>query len=394
MKKFSSIILIILVFTGWACDIRNNDIEPTNTFAKIYDDNRFEQEYYPLDVIQTADDGFLILAEVKFDQALFTAVYIIKTDAQGEVVTQTQMADPYANAVNGWGTIGDTYYFVCLDTNTLDSRLVPVDEAGTVGDPIAVGGLTYPLTVAQDNDELIILAFDNTNNETVIATVTTDGQITRQAGYSIGAGVDVEKPIIDHLTRNGPKLPFTVGKTTAGTYFFNGFYNYSFSLVFTNFGNSPTGVCQGQLSQGGISAVTSLGNESFGVARFNFGDNYLNPITSIPTNSITSSTDLGGNTFPEIESGAKVKLTLWNDSFLLYGSHTQSRQIVLYGFDKNEGKISGTTYLGSGNPYAFASYTFTRDGGIAILAETAIEGRFPRIALFKRDALYVVGLLH
>ncbi len=394
MKKFSNIPYIILLLAGWACDIGNNIVEPANTFAKIYDDNRFEQEYYPLDVTQTTDDGFLILAEVKFDQALFTSVYVIKTDDRGEVVTSTQLPAPLANAVGHWSKIAGTYYFVCLDANTLASQLVPVDDTGNVGSPVPLGGLTYPLTVTQNDNELILLSFDNANNESVISTLTTDGQITRQAGYSIGAGVDVEKPIIDHLTRNGPKLPFAVGKTSGDTYYFNGFYNYTFSLVFSNFNATPTGVCQGQLSEGGISSVINLGGEDFAVGRFNFGANYLNPVTRIPLNSITSSTDLGGNTFPEIEPGAKVKLSLWNDNFLLYGTHTQSRQIVLYGFNRTDGTIVGTAYLGSGNPYTFAAYTFTRDGGIAILAETAIEGRFPRVALFKRSALYMNALLH
>lgn len=391
--KLYRLTYIFIFFLLWSCDISKNNIEPTASFVKIYDDNRFEEEYYPLDVIQTADDGFLILSEKKDDQSLFTSVYVLKTDALGNVLTQTEMASPYSNPVNGWSKIGDIYYFVCMDANNLAGNLVAVDEAGTVADPVLIGGITYPLVAEQDDTNLVVLSFDNSNGESVISVVNTTGQVVQQASYNIGSGVDVEKPIIDHLTGNGDKLPFAVGKTSGGLYYFNGFYNYTFSLVFTNFGNDPTGVCQGQLSLGGISAVASLGGDAFGVARFNFGENYLNPGAIISTTSITSSTDLGGNIFPEIESGAVVKLmNMEQEAKWLYATNTVSKQVVLYGFDQATNNILGTEYLGTSTPYSFASFTLTKDGGIAVLAKTALEGRFQRIVLFKRDAAYLNGL--
>jgi hypothetical protein len=387
-----SYLLLLAVF--WGCDISRNDADPASTFVKIYDDDRFEQEYYPLDVVQTVDDGYLILSEKKFDQSLFTSVHILKTDALGNVVSQTELAGNYVNAVNGWSKIGSNYYFVCMDESNLSANLVAVDETGTPAAPISLGGITYPLVVTQDGSDMVVLSYDNTNGQSVLSVVTADGQVNQQVKYSIGSGVDVEKPIIDHLTRNGPALPFAVGRLANGLYYFNGFYNFTFSLVFSNFGTSPTGVCQGQLSQGGISAIADLGNDVFGVARFNFGANFINPLANISTNSITSSIDLGGNTFPEIAVSARVKLIDFEqDKKWLYGTHTQSTKLVLYGFEQESGNILGTEYLGSGNPYSFASFTQTADGGIAVLAQTSIEGRFPRIALFKRDAEFLSGLI-
>jgi len=393
MKKLIYIYTLVLTFFA-SCDISKNDVLPTNSFTKIYDDNRFEQEYYPLDIIQTMDEGFLILAEVKNDQSLFTSVYVIKTDALGAILSKTEMSSPFVMPVNGWQKIGANYYFVCMDETTLTAQLIPVSEAGVIETAIPLNGITYPLVVTGDESNLTILSYDNANSETVISVASTSSQINQQKGYTIGAGVDVEKPIIDHLTRNGDLLPFQVGKTKEGLYYFNGFYNYTFSLVFTNFGDSPTGVCQGQLSQGGISAVSSLGNDIFGIARFNFGDNYIAPTASISTNSITSSTDLEGNTFPEIENKSVVSIIDTGTSEeWLYGTSTQNNQVVLYGFNQSTGTILGTSYLGSGNPYTLAAITTTLDGGIAVLAQTSLEGRFPRIALFKRDKAFLDELM-
>ena len=344
--KSKTLFFLLILFLSSSCDIAKNDVLPDDTFVKIYDDSRFEQEYYPLDVIQTADNGYLILSEVKYDQSLFTSINILKTDAMGDIVLSTQMPAPYVNAVGGLNKIDGNYYFVCMDSNNLSSQLVMVDNAGVIGDPVPLGGITYPLVSNLDANNIVLLSFDNSSGESVISVVSSTGQITQQASYSIGAGVDVEKPVIDHLTRNGPKLPFSVGKISGGNYYFNGFYNYTFSLVFSDFGASPTGVCQGQLSQGGISAISSLGGNNFGVARFNFGKNYINPLVSISTSSITSSTDLGGNIFPEIESPAKVKLLAADqDPKWIYGTHTQSKQLVFYGFEQASGNILGTAYL-------------------------------------------------
>ncbi len=393
MKQFVLIYFTLLAFVC-SCDISNNDVIPTNTFTKIYDDDRFEQEYYPVDIIQTADEGFLILSELKNDQSLFTSIYVLKTDALGAIVSKTTMSNPFVLPVKGWQEIGGQHYFVCMEENTLIAQLIPVSEEGTVGDAIALNGITYPLVATNDGSDMLVLSYDNENAESVISVVNANGQISQQQGYTIGAGVDVEKPIIDHLTRNGKQLPFQIGKTIDGIFYFNGFYNYTFSLVFSNFGDSPTGVCQGQLSKGGISGVASLGNDVFGIARFNFNDNYLAPTASISTSSITSSTDLEGNTFPEIENNARVKLLeIGTDGKWLYATNTQYKQVVLYGFSQTTGTILGTSYLGNGNPYALASITTTLDGGVAILAQTALEGRFPRIALFKRDKAYLNELM-
>ena len=388
MKASKFLFSVVLTIVA-ACDISNNNVEPMSTFTKIYDDSRFEHEYFPLDVIQTADEGFLILSEKKMDQSLFTNVFVLKADAMGNVVSNTEMDASYVHPVNGWQYIAGSYYFICMDANTLTAQLVPVDESGALGDPVSLG-VSYPLVATQDGDNIVLLSFDNGNNETVISLANASGQISQQASYTIGAGVDVEKPIIDHLTRNGDELPFAVGKSSDGTYYFNGFYNYTFSLVFTSFGGSPTGVCQGQLSEGGVSAVAPVSNGAFNVSRFNFGANYLTPLASISTSSTTSSVDLEGNIFPEIESGARVKIGQTESGNWLYATQTQSKQLVLYSFDES-GTILGTQYMGSGNPYSFASFCFTSDGGIAILAKTALEGRFPRIALLKRDGEFLEG---
>jgi len=177
-----------------------------------------------------------------------------------------------------------------------------------------------------------------------------------------------------------------VGKASGGLYFFNGFYNYTFSLVFTNFGDDPVGVVQGQQDDGGFSAVTPLNGNKFAASRFNFGTNFLLPNKELSTSGITSSTDLGGYSLPELVPNANVRIlraAVDGKNVLIYGSDTKSKQIGLLFYDESTGDFISSRYLGFSNPFEVASLEQTSDEGLAVCGTTYLAGRFPRICIFK-----------
>jgi hypothetical protein len=197
----------------------------------------------------------------------------------------------------------------------------------------------------------------------------------------------VEEPIIKHYIRTGKQYPFEVGKAPSGLYYFNGFFNYTFSLVFTDLtGDDPVGVVQGQQDDGGFSAITPLSGNKFASSRFNFGDNFLIPNKDISTSSITSSTDLGGYSLPEMVPNAKVRIlraTSDTKNVLIYGTDTKSKQIGLIYYDEAAGTFISSRYLGFSNPFEIASLIQTSDEGLAVCGTTYVAGRFPRICIFK-----------
>src|SRR5262249_6007681 len=157
-------------------------------------------------------------------------------------------------------------------------------------------------------------------------------------------------------------------------YYFNGFYDYTFSLVFTDMnGDEPVGVVQGQSDDGGFSALTVLSGGKFAGARFNYGDNYLLPNVTLSTSGNSSSATLGGLTLRELIPDAKVKIlrtTLNNKSVLVYASDTQTRQIGLYFYDEATGAFMSSRYLGFSNPFEIANLISTTDGGLAVCGTT------------------------
>jgi hypothetical protein len=262
-----------------------------------------------------------------------------------------------------------------------------VSAEGVIGNISNVGG-SYPSAAAVDGSNFILLSYDNATKQSVVSIVSATGGVSQSTGFSVGAGDAVEEPIINHFLRTGRQFPFQVGKTAGGQYFFNGFFNYTFSLVFTDLGES-LGVVQGQQDDGGISHLTQLGGGKYATARFNFGDNYFLPNVTLNTSGLTSSTDLGGFSLPELIDNAPVKIIvskIKEKDVILYASNTKSGQIGLYVYDLASGDFLGTKYLGFSNPYEVSSLLNTTDEGLAIGGTTYVTGRFPRITLFKISA--------
>jgi hypothetical protein len=284
--------------------------------------------------------------------------------------------------------IGDTYTFFCMEELTQVTQIISIDGSGENATITPVNGLTYPAVAALDGANFILLGYNNTDNESVIASVNSSGGILLSKGFGIGAGGEesLEEPIINHYIRTGRKFPFQVGRT-GSSYFFNGFYNYSFSLVFTDLNaDDPQGVVQGQHDDGGLSAVVPISGTKFAAARFNYGENFTLPNVTLNTSGISSSIDLGGNVFPELESNAPLKIlraSSVSKNVLVYASNTRSKQIGLYFYDEATGEFLSSRYLGFSNPFEVANLTQTEDGGLAICGVTYLAGRFPRICLFK-----------
>lgn len=369
-----------------------------NSFTRIYDDADFSAAYTPLDVQQTSDGGYLILASKRMPDSNFAGVYLLKVDKVGSIVTEVDDFDPqYVNPVAPLSFINGAYYFICMDANLQEAQLIKITSNAEFDIAVPIG-LTYPVASTTDGNNILLLSYNNADKVMVVSQHTTDGSISAgPTGFTIGVGDEAEEPIINHFIQGGKKFPFSIGRTIGGSLYYNGFYNYTFSLVFASFGaTDPSGVVYGQQDDGGFSAVKSLGGNRFATSRFNFGDNFILPTTELSTNGLTIGTDLGGFTLPELSPNTTVRLiTLTSDdrSAILYAANTQSKQIALLSYNQNDGSFINSRYLGFSNPFEIGSVLQTTDGGLLVSGITYVAGRFPRICLFKLSKDDVAGLL-
>ncbi len=198
--------------------------------------------------------------------------------------------------------------------------------------------------------------------------------------------------IIRHLSRTGaaPPLSSWLLRMDGQSYYFNGFANYTLGLNFVNPQTGDlTGTLNGFRADGFVTTVLHLQGKQYALARSSFGVRTILPQAEINPQAIASSSDLVANDFPEIDREARVVVKAIQHggrSVILFGTHTKSRQLMLYAYDKDNGELLGTQYLGQTDPYRLGNFVSTQDGGLAVMAETSVAGRFSRLSLFKLSA--------
>lgn len=395
MRSPLAFVFLIFIILSVSCSEKSDVTLDQDNFTSIFDDNEFSVSIFPIDVKQTADGGYLILGERRLQNSNFRGIYLMKADKFGKFVNGLEVDEQFVNPVPDLMLSGDRFYFFCMDGLNLQSHLVSVtqDTVGATITPVN-GGLTYPSAASLEDNNFLLLSYDHAEKLTVVSRVNTSGDVMGQpAGFSIGAGDEVEEPIINHFIRTGRRFPFQIGKVSGGTYFFNGFENYTFSLVFTNL-TSILGVVQGQQDDGGLSAIYPLGGNKFAAARFNFGDNYFLPNVNLSVNAPSISVNLGGNTLPELVNNAPVKIlkaVINTRNVLIFASDTKSKQIGLYFYDEATGEFMSSRYLGFSNPFEVANIIQTSDNGLLVCGTTYLAGRFPRICLIKLSAEELQG---
>jgi hypothetical protein len=400
MNKLIYYFSILFLLGVSACDLKENQVELLDQYLRIYDNSSFNKTYIPIDIKQTSSGGYLILGETNLEDASFPGVYLLLLDDEGNFVRDEILPSDYVHSVYNLMQVGDEFYFFCMHKITLITHLIKVNSSGEVSAPQPIADdegnpVYYPLHAFKLSESAFLLqSFNKDANETVISQLSLNGVITKSRSFSIGVGQGVEAPIINHFTRTGKVFPFLTGKAQGNQVFFNGFYNYTFSMVMLDLDADPDqnpSVLQGVNSGAGISAAHYLTGNTFALSRFSFGQNYILPQAQVEASpeSPRSSEDLVGNPFPELSPDAHVilkRINIGGREVLLYASDTRGKQIILLAYDAQTGVLLGNRYLGFSNPYELASFTTTDDGGLAVAGTTYVAGRFPRVCLFKLNA--------
>lgn len=369
----------------------NKNTDPKANFLVIYENNDFSKSFIPIDIQQTSDGGYLVLAKRRITESSFYGIYIMKADNTGKFVSGEEVSNDIVNPVYNLMKVGNAFYFFAMDRLSLDTKLMSANENGTATEISTITGVIYPLYAALDEStgQFLLQHYNRDELKTGISRISTAGAVTAQRAFSIGFGdFDVEEPIIDHLTGNGKKLPFLTGSAGGGTYYFNGFYNYTLSTVFFSFNTATPGLLQGYKDEKCISSLVNLGSNTFAASKYAYGTNTFSPHATINTGSgsIASNSNLTGNTILELKPDAQVflkNIVGQGVPVLAYNSDTKNAQIALYFYDPNSGSFRGSKHFGYSNPYEVGNFIQTLDGGLALVGTTYVAGRFPRIVLIK-----------
>lgn len=373
-----------------SCDIKKSNAVPSASFSMIYDHPDQDLSFYPVDMVQTADKGYLVLS-VYTDTSLstFPLIRLMKTDPNGIMIRELLVDASYCSAVPSLFSHGAAWRFVCMDAVNQNIKLMQVDEVISGIEEVAALEGKYPLFLYADSqDDFLVLSFDRIARTSVLAKHSPDGQQHWKKQYNINE--DVKYQVESHLRKSGKIYPFFIGEADRGNlthYFVNCYYNYTMTMLFTK---ASDGTLTGQLNtfqdDAAISSAIATEANRFSLSRYYVGDNFIFASVELDMNA-----SQGANTFedmhlPELSDDARVKsiITMINGrEVIVFASQTKTNRIVLYFFSLDNGELLTVMYLNASNPVEMASLIATQDKGLAVLAQTYVAGRFPRNALFK-----------
>jgi hypothetical protein len=367
---------------------KKNMMSPEESWVKVYDHSDFNRLFFSLDVKELLNNDFIILASSKMDTTIWPTPYILSTGKEGETLWTVQ-TENYISPVPNIITSNGNYYFFCMD-NSLVTNLLKINTEGSAPTLYkSFSDLTYPLYASQTSDGKILLtSYNRINRSTVLTCFDSNFSIIWSREYN---GIEnYEEKVRLHLTRQGNYFPFFTGEVRSGNsgyYFVNGFYNFVFSLLFINPSNGNlTGVVNGIPYSAAASTLIQRNDSSYVLSRYDENQNYINVKANLSFTAISNITAMGGTSWPEIDKNAVIiplKTTINGKGIIIVSTITRSKQVLLLFFDPETGILKTSKYFGSTYPVNLASVVATQEEGLAVLTQTYVAGRFPRIQLFK-----------
>lgn len=356
---------------------------------KIYDDQNGNKHFHPLSMTTSAsNDGYIVMSS--YDG---WRIHLMKVDAKGEFVWNYELPENYVNAVPSLIKSNGANYLVCMDAVGLFTYVLKIDENNhSTTEVAAFTDILYPTYAYNSGQNIYIQNYNRLSMQTGIHKLTLDlSSIVQSADLDIFT--DVEDRIVEHITFNGKRMPFFVSSTPENNYIvMNGFYNYSFSLIFLDQNLNFAGVYNGAGFNGGLAAISPSGGNQFSLARFSYDNLYYNANAALnPTTiDITESISAQGHSELDAQKPVLIKeLSIGGASYKAFLSSTRSNQLLLSIYDKSSGALAGKKYLGKNIPVTACDFIQTETGELNILIQAKIMGSFDRIAIMKlsRDQL-------
>jgi len=377
-------ILFVLLFTN--CDLKNKESEPISVFTKIYDNANFDKAYFPTDIKQVGDSGFIILGHTPSTKSSFHSAYIMKIDSKGKFEWESS-SDEIVNPVSELIPVGNDFKFICMGSVNTNPYLATVSKDLTQNLNLN-SGLTYHLAASSLKDgSFLIETFDiKGGKSTQLSKINAGGSTSFTKSYEVFE--DVSEKIFRNSIYQGIPVPFFVGEAANGNYFFNAYSNFTLTMIFTDgSGNQKSQVAGERYDGSAMTNALLLSNGKYATSNYiGTGENIFSVENSLIDSSVAK---IKGNLLPEISRNARViikRATINSKNVVLYGTDTKNGQIVIFAYDETAGNLLGVKYLGSTNKFEMGGFTITKDGGLIVAGRSLVAGRFSRICVFKLSA--------
>ena len=390
MRRLLWIILPILFFTV-SCDNKDNAATPDLGFTKIVGSNEYTGNFYPWDVIQTDDNGFLALSSS--NSSAFKNILLTKVDKNGEIEWELADSSDYKNPVGKIFEQNGSLYIFAMQQVTLNTHLLRINiDTKELESVQSYEDFFYPIAASEVPNGFIVECFDRDSERIRLMKLDNNFNEQWRSRYSV-----FEDPVEfnNHLTLENP-LPYFCGyvgtSTSASYYYFGGMYQFTLTTAFVNI---TDGSLEKRISgfryDAGVSGLLHTSGNNFFLTKHNVSKetsilpNFEIDIASGGILNSQNTTDIPENVDFEIASDARTileKMTINNQEILVHATESKNQETVLNFYDLNSNKLASKR-IGVDSAYLLGNLTPTSDGGLLVLCHTFIAGRISRLVFIK-----------
>ncbi len=393
MKNILTYIILLSSFALILSCKEEEEIQPDESFLKIYNDETFENVFTPVDFVQGSDSSYFILGSYDINNA-----YVMKVDKEGNFEWDFKLNEEDVNPIPGIVEKNNTYYFFCMDELTLNTKLYRVSDSSSSPQLQNSYNISFPLCASKTSSGgMIMLSYDFDNQESRLNEFDANFNLTNADADGFPVMEDFLELIDGHINGTGNKMPFFTGESDS-RYYFNGYSDYTLSIHFLDKNTyGLTGKINGfQKGEEAVSGLLNIGSNEYFLTRYSYNENFIIPSEPINEGNIFTSTDFPGNDHPEITQRAffdMKEINVNGTPSVVVGTTTKTNQIILYFYNPNSGELQGSRRLGFNNPYSLVKVIQSLDGGLAILGNTYVTGRFSRISIYKISQKELIDII-
>ncbi len=266
---------------------KENKVEPDSQYFKYVDTKTLANDLVPLDMVRTADQGFLFLGSSPATGLLFHKTYFLKLDKEGNFLWDKYLDVDFLNPVSELMAKDNTYYIFCMDQNT-GTHLVKLNDSNGQTESVKYwDNIQLPLhgSITPEGGFLILNAnlgdkwsgFTKINPD--LSTAWNEVYF-----FNDNFAADIDR----HTKREIQPLSFMTGTVSGSnpSYFFNCFYEANFSCIFVTTKDGKTdGYSQigGDRSYAAMRYLLPLNGNRFALCRYDrTNTNSLIPNATIP----------------------------------------------------------------------------------------------------------------
>ncbi|TAH18023.1 MAG: hypothetical protein EAZ08_12545 [Cytophagales bacterium] len=391
---------LILAFFSFSCK-ESEVISLEGRFSKIYNEDSFS-DFVGADIQQTNDDGYLLLGAIDNSFSNQKGLpYVLKVDKAGNFLWDTKKNTflqkfynliPYLKKING------EYFFFCRDNTSKAINLLKInDDTQAITSVRAYNDLNGDLVYSSqtpDGGLLLMMLSETCDARKQPEQIKLDKNFAVQWRKCYPFFITVPIDAIDQKLNLNYFFNGTIDIEGQQRYFITFLnQNNTSSILFTDENGTLLGETHTSFL---INSLDQISGKDFAMTYIKQKDTNLVIKTALKVTE-KEFLDISGNTFHEINSEKRVitkKMTINAKEVVVFACTLENIPIRLYAFEPKSGSLKGTITLGRINPYEIANLIQTRDGGMAIIANTLVADRFIRIALLKLSPEEVLNFIN